>query len=79
MPKRESKKIDSSKIPTLLNGDQNQEKQEVKHFLFIALTKECCLESLTWCVNVLLSLESYIKIKHSVIFEYENNYLLKVL
>ncbi|XP_054573812.1 cyclin-dependent kinase-like 3 isoform X2 [Eptesicus fuscus] len=28
VPKRESKKIDSSKIPTLLNGDQNQEKQE---------------------------------------------------
>lgn len=52
MAKRESKKTDSSKIQTLLNVDQNQEKQEVKHFLFIALTKECCLESLTWCVNL---------------------------
>ncbi|ELK37917.1 Cyclin-dependent kinase-like 3 [Myotis davidii] len=47
VPKKESKKTDSSKIPTLLNVDQNQEKQEVKQFLFIALTKECCLESLT--------------------------------
>ncbi|XP_037006750.2 cyclin-dependent kinase-like 3 isoform X2 [Artibeus jamaicensis] len=28
VPKRESKKTDSSKIPTLLNMDQNQEKQE---------------------------------------------------
>ncbi|XP_063580327.1 cyclin-dependent kinase-like 3 isoform X12 [Pongo abelii] len=31
MLKRESKKTDSSKIPTLLNMDQNQEKQELKN------------------------------------------------
>ncbi|XP_059773070.1 cyclin-dependent kinase-like 3 isoform X6 [Balaenoptera ricei] len=31
VPKRESKKTDSSKIPTLLNADQYQEKQELKN------------------------------------------------
>ncbi|XP_017387877.1 cyclin-dependent kinase-like 3 isoform X1 [Cebus imitator] len=31
MLKRESKKTDSPKIPTLLNADQNQEKQELKN------------------------------------------------
>nr|XP_008012634.2 cyclin-dependent kinase-like 3 isoform X1 [Chlorocebus sabaeus]XP_037863752.1 cyclin-dependent kinase-like 3 isoform X1 [Chlorocebus sabaeus] len=46
MLKRESKKTDSSKIPTLLNVDQNQEKQEVT-FLYIAFTKAYCLEDLT--------------------------------
>ncbi|KAM5217283.1 cyclin-dependent kinase-like 3 isoform 2-T4 [Hipposideros larvatus] len=35
--KRASKKTDSSKIPTLLNVDQKQEKQKVKLFLFIAV------------------------------------------
>ncbi|KAG8506548.1 Cyclin-dependent kinase-like 3 [Galemys pyrenaicus] len=39
--KREPKKTDLSKIPTLLNADQNQEKQEVKLFSFIAFTKDC--------------------------------------
>lgn len=42
--KRESKKTDSSKIPTLLNVDPNQEKQ-VK-LVSMASTKECCFESL---------------------------------
>lgn len=51
--KRDSKKTDSSKIPTLLNVDQNQDKQEVKLF-FIAFTKECCLEPLTWYVNLII-------------------------
>uniref|UniRef100_A0A8D1VNB8 Cyclin-dependent kinase-like 3 n=1 Tax=Sus scrofa TaxID=9823 RepID=A0A8D1VNB8_PIG len=35
--KKESKKINSSKIPTLLNADQYQEKEEVKLFLIVML------------------------------------------
>ncbi|PNJ59727.1 CDKL3 isoform 10, partial [Pongo abelii] len=39
MLKRESKKTDSSKIPTLLNMDQNQEKQE---FIPLSLLSAYC-------------------------------------
>ncbi|XP_016865025.1 cyclin-dependent kinase-like 3 isoform X6 [Homo sapiens] len=39
MLKRESKKTESSKIPTLLNVDQNQEKQE---FIPLSLLSACC-------------------------------------
>lgn len=69
MLKRESKKTDSSKIPTLLNVDQNQEKQEVKLFLFIAVTKECCLELLTWYVNLVITIRKLYK--NSVVFKLE--------
>lgn len=55
MLKRESKKTDSSKIPTLLNVDQNQEKQEVT-FLYIAFTKAYCLEDLTQCINLVITI-----------------------
>lgn len=69
MLKRESKKTDSSKIPTLLNVDQNQEKQEVKLFLFIAVTKECCLELLTWYANLVITIRKLYK--NSVVFKLE--------
>uniref|UniRef100_A0A8I5TTQ8 Serine/threonine-protein phosphatase n=1 Tax=Pongo abelii TaxID=9601 RepID=A0A8I5TTQ8_PONAB len=48
MLKRESKKTDSSKIPTLLNMDQNQEKQEAKEIL----TKESNVQEVRCPVTV---------------------------
>uniref|UniRef100_A0A5F7ZKK7 Serine/threonine-protein phosphatase n=1 Tax=Macaca mulatta TaxID=9544 RepID=A0A5F7ZKK7_MACMU len=48
MLKRESKKTDSSKIPTLLNVDQNQEKQEAKEIL----TKESNVQEVRCPVTV---------------------------
>uniref|UniRef100_A0A8P0TSA2 Serine/threonine-protein phosphatase n=1 Tax=Canis lupus familiaris TaxID=9615 RepID=A0A8P0TSA2_CANLF len=46
--KRESRKTDSSKIPTLLNVDQNQEKQEAKEIL----TKESNVQEVRCPVTV---------------------------
>nr|XP_054540582.1 cyclin-dependent kinase-like 3 isoform X19 [Pan troglodytes] len=60
MLKRESKKTESSKIPTLLNVDQNQEKQE---FIPLSLLSACCPIFTNICSQLTIRIQEMHKLK----------------